>query len=240
MGLDELLADQQAGGVTGLGGLGESYTRAHEERLDGADRDPERCGEVGIRHPDELTHEECRALLLREAANVFDQAAERLPQVDLHERIVDRCAHELKQLRRGRRRAAELVDAAVVSDPEEPGPEGELLVGGAKPGVGAHEHVLEGVLSILAPGEHLARVCEQPLVVALMDGPEGLVVAGAEERHELLVGAEAEQRHAHRDTRLGQTGRCLKRGCCGSLECGRFHLNPFADPNEASRPKFLS
>jgi len=118
-------------------------------------------------------------------------------------------ADELEQLRRGRRRPAELVDATVVGDSEEPGSKRQLLVGGPQTRIRANEHVLEGVLGILATRQHLPRIGEQALVVALVDGPEGLVVAGAEESYELIVGAEPQQRHAHDDPRLGQGGRRL-------------------------------
>jgi hypothetical protein len=41
--------------------------------------------------------------------------------------------------------------------------------------------------------KHLPRVGEQPLSVAVVDYAEGLVVAGPEQRDELLVGAEAKE-----------------------------------------------
>ena len=63
--------------------------------------------------------------------------------------------------------------------------------------VGAHEDVLQRVLGVgPRAGEHLARVGEQPRAVAVVDDAEGLVVAGAEEGDELLVGAQAQKRSA--------------------------------------------
>jgi hypothetical protein len=41
--------------------------------------------------------------------------------------------------------------------------------------------------------EHLADVAEEALAVAVVEDAEGLVGPGAEERDELLVGAEPEQ-----------------------------------------------
>jgi hypothetical protein len=39
--------------------------------------------------------------------------------------------------------------------------------------------------------EHLARVGEQPLTVAIMDDPERVVVTGAEQRDQLFIGTQA-------------------------------------------------
>ena len=96
---------------------------------------------------------------------------------------------------------AQLVDAAVVGDAVEPGAHVHRAVVGAQGAVGAHEHVLQHVLGVLARAgrEHLAHVGEQPLAVAVVDDAERLVVAGAEQRDELLVGAQAQQRAAERE-----------------------------------------
>ena len=60
--------------------------------------------------------------------------------------------------------------------------------------VRAQEHVLQDVLGVgPRAAEHLARVGEEPRAVAVVDRPEGLVVAGSEERDELLVGAQSQQ-----------------------------------------------
>jgi hypothetical protein len=56
-----------------------------------------------------------------------------------------------------------------------------------------------------------------------VDGPEGLVVPSPEQCHELLVGAEPEQRHPQRHPRLGQCGRSRECCRCRSLKCGCFH-----------------
>src|SRR5439155_10961466 len=76
------------------------------------------------------------------------------------------------------------------------------------------EHVLECVLGVLARSrQHLARVGEQPLAVAVVDDPEGLFAAGPEQGDELLVGAQPEQPD-------GRPRRAAE--CCGSAECGGF------------------
>jgi hypothetical protein len=75
-----------------------------------------------------------------------------------------------------------------VGDPVEPGPEAQLPVRGPEPLVGAHEHVLERVLGVLTRAEeHLPRVGEKPLLVAVVDDAERLLVPRPEQRHQLLV-----------------------------------------------------
>ena len=87
-------------------------------------------------------------------------------------------------------------------DAVEPRAQRHLAVVGAQRAVGAHEDVLQRVLGVLArAGQHLAHVGEQPLAVAVVDDAERLVVAGAEQRHQLLVGAQPQQRRPER--RLG-------------------------------------
>ena len=104
-----------------------------------------------------------------------------------------RRAQELQHLGRGWRGTPELVDAAVVRDAIEPGAEGELAIGGAQPGVRPDEDVLERVLGVLAVDEHLARVGEQPLSVAIVDDPERVVVTGAEQGDQLFIGTQAQK-----------------------------------------------
>jgi len=103
-------------------------------------------------------------------------------------------AQQLHDLGRRRRGSAQLVDAAVVGHAVEPGAQGKLAVIGPQAGVGPHEDVLQGVLGILAARQHLARVGEQPLPIAVVDHPERVVVAGAEQGHELFVRAKAKER----------------------------------------------
>ena len=100
----------------------------------------------------------------------------------------------LEHLRRGGQRPPELVYAAVVGHAVQPGSQRQIAVAGPKAGVGADEHLLEGVLGVLAARQHLPRVGEQPLVVAVVDRAERLVVAGPEQRHELLIRAQAQKR----------------------------------------------
>ena len=93
-------------------------------------------------------------------------------------------------------RAAQVVDAAVVRDAVEPGAHVDRAAVAAQRAEGAHEHVLQHVLGVLArvAREHLAHVGEQPLAIAVVQHAERVVGAGAEQRDELLVGAQAEER----------------------------------------------
>ena len=86
--------------------------------------------------------------------------------------------------------------------------------------VRAHEDVLERVLGVLTVREHLPRVGEQPLPVAVVDDPEGVVVARAEQGYELLVGPEAEEWRPDRGPSPGYCSRCW--------EGGSFHVNPYS------------
>jgi hypothetical protein len=142
---------------------------------------------------------------------------------------VHRRAHQLHHLGRRRRRPAQLVDAAVVRHPEQPRPQRELAVAGPQPGVGTHEHVLEGVLGILAQRQHLPGVGEQALVVALVDDAKRVVVTGSEEGYQLLVGAKSQQRDPNRNPAAAE--------CCRRMNCGRFHSNPSVTLNERSAGK---
>jgi len=88
-----------------------------------------------------------------------------------------------------------------VRDAVEPRADVDLALVVAQRAERAHEHVLEHVLRVLArvAGEHLAHVGEQPLAVAVVQDAERLVGPGAEERHELVVGAEPEQWRRERE-----------------------------------------
>ena len=125
-----------------------------------------------------------------------DQALEVLAPLRLLDRVVQRLARDLEDLGGRRDGPAQVVDAAVVGDPVEPGAHVDLALVGPQRAVRAHEHVLQHVLGVLARagGEHLAHVGEQALAVAVVQDAEGLVAAGAEQRQQLLVRAQAEQR----------------------------------------------
>ena len=86
----------------------------------------------------------------------------------------------------------------------------------AQRAVGADEHVLQHVLGVLprAGAQHLAHVGEQPLAIAVVDRAERVVAPAAEQRQQLLVRAQPEQRTARAEA-APSAGWCV--------ECGRFH-----------------
>ena len=225
----QVLADDGAVGGAGLGGLDEPEPRAHEQRLDGGHRDVERVGEVGVGHAVDLAHEQRRALLLGQAADVGDQAAQVLAPLRVLERVVQRGARHLEDVRGGRHRAAQVVDAAVVGDAVEPRAHVDGALVGAQGAERADEDVLQHVLGVLARlrREHLPDVGEQPLAVAVVERVEGLVRPGAEEREQLIIGPQAQQRRRDREARQARRG-AKGRG---------FHGSCSADSNLSRGPK---
>ena len=160
----------------------------------------EGVGQLGVGEPVELAHEQRRALLLGQALDVLHQAAQVLAALGLGLGVVRRRARQLVDLGRRRDRAAQVVDAAVVRDAVQPRAQRHRPVVVAQRAVGAQEDVLQDVLGVRARGaEHLARIGEQPLAIAVVDGPERIVEAHPEERHELVVGPQPQQRTAGRD-----------------------------------------
>jgi hypothetical protein len=64
--------------------------------------------------------------------------------------------------------------------------------------------------------EHLPRICEQPLPVAVVDDPEGVVMTGTEQRDQLFVGTETKKWRPDRSPSPGYSSRCW--------EGGSFHV----------------
>jgi hypothetical protein len=195
VGAVEVLADLIAGGVACVRGVDEADPRAHEQRLHGGHGDVERGRQVGVGEPVELAHEQRRALLLGQAADVLDQPGEVLAPLGLLDRVVERLARDVEHLGGRRDRAAQVVDAAVVGDAVEPRAHVHLAVVGAQGAERADEHVLHDVLGVLpcAGREHLAHVGEQPLAVAVVQHVERVVVARAELDQQLVVRTQTQQ-----------------------------------------------
>jgi hypothetical protein len=211
MGDDQLFPDLRAGRVAGHGGLGEAHARAHKQRLDGRNRHGEDVGELGVAHAAQLAQEQRRALLIGQATDIRDQPSQRLAALGLGNRVGHRRGDEVNHLGGDRHRTAKLIDAAVVRDPVQPGPKGEIAIVGPQRRVGAHEHVLESVFGILSRSrEHLARIREQPLPITVVDDPERVLVALAEEDDELLVGPKPQQRYRGGQMLPAETCRCLE------------------------------
>ena len=215
VGVQQVDADLVAVGVARLGGFHQADPGAHEQRLDGRDRDVERRRQVDVGHAVDLAHQQRRALLLGQPADVGDQARQVLAPLGGLDRVVQRLARHVEHVGGGRHRAAQVVDAAVVGDAVQPRPHVDLARVGPQRAVRADVDVLQHVLGILARprAQHLPDVGEQALAIAVVDHAERVVAPGPEQRQELLVGAQAQQRRRDRET--SQT--------CWCVEGGRFH-----------------
>jgi hypothetical protein len=185
---DQLLADLRAVRVACLERLGEPHASAHQQRLHGRHRYSERRCHVDVGHAAELAHQQRRALLLGQPPQVRDQAPQRLALLRCGGRVVNGRPDNLQHLGRRRCRPAQLVDAAVVGHPIQPGSQRQLAIVRAQAGICTHEDVLQSILGILpGAGKHLLRVREQPLAVTVVDDPEGIIVTSAKEGYKLLV-----------------------------------------------------
>ena len=195
----EVGADVGARGVARLARLHEPDPRAHEQRLDGGHGDVQRAGQLGVAQPVELAHEQRRALLGGQPPHVGHQAAQLLATLGLVQRVAQRRARDVEQLARIRQRTAELVDAAVVRDAVQPGAQRDRPVVLAQRAVGPQEDVLQRVLGVRSrAGQHLPRVGEQALAIAIVYRAERVVVAEPEAGDQLLVRAQAQQRAGRR------------------------------------------
>jgi cytochrome c-type biogenesis protein len=226
MGDDEVFADRRTRGVTRLVGLRQTDSSAYEQRLHRRDRDAQGAGEVGVGHAAELPHQQRRSLLLGEVLDVDDQTSQRLSLLDSCVGIgPGRLPEVLDGLDGERTRPALLVHAAVMRDPVQPGAECEVASIRAQPPVGANEDLLDGVLGVgRAGGEHLPRIGEHARAVAVVDDAERVLVTGPEQGHELLVGAQPQQRCAEPEPGTLQSGGCWE---------GRgFHKGPGRHSNE--------
>jgi hypothetical protein len=143
--------------------------------------------------------------------DVGDQTPQRLALLGVGGRIVSRRPDQLHDLRRRHRRTPKLVDAPVVSHPVEPRAQRQLPMVGAQAGVRPDEDVLERVLGILPrAGQHLTRVREQPLAVSVVDDAECVIAASSEQRDQLLIRAQPQQRRPDRYPSPRQSCRCLE------------------------------
>ncbi len=194
-GQGEVGADRVAGGVPGGRGVHEALARAHERGLHGGHREVQRDRHLGVAHPLQLAHQQGGALLLGEPAEVADERAQLLALLGQPRGVGVGRLPGGEHVARFGRELAQQVDAAVVGDEVQPRAQRHGALAGAQRAVGAHEHVLGDVLGILArAAEHLQRVGVQVRVVAVVDRPEGIVVARAEARDELFVRAQPHQR----------------------------------------------
>ncbi len=156
----QLGANLATADVASLGCLDEAVASAHEQRLDRGHRGIERAGQMLIGEALELAHQQGRALLIGQARDVLDQAADLLASLSLAERVGQRRDAALERGTAGRRgRTAQLIEAAIVRDAVEPWAQRDRLIACAQAGIRAHQDVLQRILGVVrAASEHLARV----------------------------------------------------------------------------------
>src|SRR5436190_5294131 len=207
-------ADVAARGVARLDRLDQADPRADQQRLHGRHRDRQRVGQLLVGQALHLAHQQRRALLVGQPPHVVDEPAQVLAPLGLLERVQQRRpARDVEQVHRGGHRPAQLVDAAVVRDLVEPRAKRHRAVVGPQRPVGAQEDVLHRILGVRArSGQHLARISEQTVAVALVDDLGRVLVALPEERYKLLIGSQPQER----DRDSVETGGCVD--ACGFQE----------------------
>ena len=193
-GLGELEADVVTGELAGLARLGERDPGPHEQALDARDGGVHGLGDLLVAHRVDLAEEECRALGLREMGDVLEEVAELLAVLDpLEGGDPVHMGVRVHRVLAVRGRLAKVVEAAVAGDPVEPRAHRDRAPVGDHRVVGGDEDLLEHVLGVLGRAQHLAAEAEEARLVALHESVEGVLVALAGQRDEVLVGLEAEK-----------------------------------------------
>ena len=144
----QLGADLLACGISRFDSGREADSGPNQQRLHRRDGQVQHPGDLAVGHPTQLAHQKRRTLLVGKAANIDDQPAQRLAMLTLHHRVAGQAGSQLKCLENGRHRPPELVNAAVVGDAVQPGPQAQLAAVGAQAGVRTNEHVLEHILGV--------------------------------------------------------------------------------------------
>ena len=188
-----LLAGQQAR----LGGLGERDPRAHEQRLDARHGRLHRLGDLLVGERVHLAQHERGPLRLGQLVDVADQQPELLALVDLvggARAVLGEV--DVHRVDADRLDPAEVVEAAVASDPVQPRPHVDRALVGEDRVEGGGEDLLEDVLGVLARAEQVPAERQQPRVVARHEHLERGRVAAPDQRDQALVGLEPQQRRA--------------------------------------------
>ena len=196
-GLGELQADVVAGELARLARLGQRDAGPNQQALHAGHGRVHRLGDLLVAHRVDLTQEQRRALRLGELADVGEEVAELLAVLDPleggHPVHVGVGVHRVLTVGG---RLAKVVEAAVASDPVEPGPHRDRALVGDHRVVGGDEDLLEHVLGVLGRAQHLAAEAEEARLVALDQSVEGVLVALPGQRDELLIVLEAKEGRA--------------------------------------------
>ena len=207
--LGQLEPHVAAGQVARLGRLGKRDPRAHQQRLDRRHRRLHRLRDLLIAERVDLAQQQRRALRLGQLADVGDQRPELLAGLDPvgggDPVVADHRVHRVLAVGD---RAPQVVEAAVARDPVQPRAHVDVALVGAHRCVRLHEHLLEHVLGVLLGAQHVAAEGEQPRVVAVEEDLEGVIVATADQRDQLVVALQLEQGRAPAENAGATDGRC--------------------------------
>ena len=195
--LGELDPHLLAGEQPRLGGLGQRYPRAHEQRLDARHGRLHRLGDLLVGQRVHLAQDERRPLGLGEPLDVADEHPELLALVDL----VGGGRAVLGQVDVHRVDAdgldpAEVVEAAVAGDPVQPRPHVDRALVVEDRVERGGEDLLEHVLGVLARAEQVPAERQQARVVARDEDLKGGRAAPPDQRHQTFVGLQPQQRRA--------------------------------------------
>ena len=157
---DQLLADLRAGRVASLRRLGKAHPGAHEQRLDRGNRHREHLGELGVAHTAAARAAAARSAAARVAAG-RRRSAGAATLAAPPRRSGRTSARETSSITPGttcvgrRSSSMQRLWATLKSQARS----ASFAIAGPQGAVGSHEHVLQGVLGVLARSrQHLPRV----------------------------------------------------------------------------------
>ncbi len=194
VGLEQVRAHDLAVARARVTLLDEVEAGAVDEVLRRLRADAELLGERGVGDAVDLAAQQRVALLRGQAREVAEQVADLAAALD--DRVglarLGRAQHApvlgVVEVHAVGAHPRELVERAVAREPVEPRAQLDLAVVAAQGAARAQHRLLHDVLGVLgAAAEHLARVALERGVMALVDAPEGGVVAGAEGGDQRLV-----------------------------------------------------
>ena len=176
----------------------QAATGPEQQALDRAAREPHAAPDAVVGKALQLPHHEDLVLRGRKVVECHAQRVELVPARDVSIRtagglgdaaLLDRA--EVVRVDRHLLRApgaAEVVDAGVLRDLVDPGPEDDLLVGAAQGPQGGHEGLLHDVLRPPVVGHHSAHVADHAVAVPAEQRLERLVAALPGGCDQLIVG----------------------------------------------------
>ena len=195
--LRQLDTDLVTGQQPGLGGLGERYPRAYQQRLDAGDRRLHRLGDLLVGQGVHLAQDERRLLGLRKLMDVADEQPELLALVDLvggAGAVLGKVV--IHRVDADRLDSAQMIEAAVAGDPVQPGPDVDWPVVGENRVERGGQDLLEDVLGVFAGPQEVAAEGHQARLIPGHQDLERRHVAAPEHRDQPIVGLQPEQGRA--------------------------------------------